>query len=80
MKKKINDIDEVNQLLNQKIKQVKKITKNKKVVNEKLLFDKKNIKEFIEKWNEGYTTFEIVDKFKKVSVELDKAKKNTFKL
>ena len=76
--KEISNIEEVNQLLNQKISKINK--KTNKIRNEKLTFDKENISQFIEKWNEGYTTFEIVDEFKRVSVNIKKEKKKSFKL
>ena len=55
----IKEIDGVQEILKKKIKIEKKknLRANKKV--DKLIFSQDNLKEFIKKWNEGYTTFEI---------------------
>jgi len=77
---KINDIKDIKDILNQKIKIQQKKTKPKKI-KEKLEFNQKNIKEFVRKWNEGYTTFEITESHKRVGVDiLDTKKKKRFKL
>ena len=77
---KINDIKDIKDILNQKIKIQQKKTKPKKI-KEKLEFNQKNIKEFVRKWNEGYTTFEITESHKRIGVDiLDTKKKKRFKL
>ncbi len=77
---KINDIKDIKDILNQKIKIRQKKTKPKKI-KEKLEFNQKNIKEFVRKWNEGYTTFEITESHKRIGVDiLDTKKKKRFKL
>ena len=53
---------------------------NKKKAGDRLKFDQESIKEFIKKWDEGYTTFEITESFKKIGVDLGQSKKKRYKL
>ena len=61
-------------------KKVRKLTKKKGSKNHRIAFNKDNLKDLLNKWNEGLTTSEITDKFKKVDVNLDETKKRRFKL
>ena len=78
--KEILDIEELREILNKKSsKKRKKVNKQLKGL-EKLEFKKENIKDFLEKWNQGYTTFEITESFKKIEMDIKGSKKKTFKL
>lgn len=72
----ITEIQGVQEILKKKIKS----SKNKKKKTDKLNFDKESVKEFIKKWNEGYTTFEITEGYKKIGVNLGQSKKRRYKL
>ena len=43
---------------------------SKKQPEEKLSFNQENIKEFIKKWNQGHTTFEITESLKKIGLDI----------
>ena len=76
--KEIQEIGEVWEILNNKIPR-KKISPKKKL-EEKLSFNQENIKEFIRKWNQGHTTTEITESFKKIGLDVSKSKKKTYKI
>ena len=76
--KEIQEIGEVWEILNNKIPR-KKISQKKKL-EEKLSFNQENIKEFIKKWNQGHTTTEITESFKKIGLDVSKSKKKTYKI
>ena len=78
--KDMNDIEEVKEILNKKVKVESKEVKTKKKIKEKLDFSKKNIQKFLKKWNEGYTTFEITENYKRINVDIRNTKKKRFKL
>ena len=48
---------------------------SKKQLEGKLSFNQENIKEFIKKWNQGHTTFEITESLRKIELDIDKSKK-----
>jgi len=77
--KEIQEIGDVWEILNKKISRKKTSTK-KKTINEKFSFDSANVKEFIKMWNQGRTTFEITESFKKVEMNIKKTKKKTYKI
>ncbi len=74
----IKEIEGVKEILEKKIKIRKRNKKSNK--SQGLTFDKDNLKELLNKWNEGLTASEITDKFKKVNVNLNETKKKRFKL
>ena len=76
--KEIQEIGEVWEILNNKIPR-KKISPKKKL-GEKLSFNQENIKEFIKKWNQGHTTTEITESFKKIGLDVNESKKKTYKI
>ena len=76
--KEIQEIDEVWEILNKKISK-KKISSQKKF-GEKLSFNQENVKEFIKKWNQGHTTTEITESFKKIGFNIKESKKKTYKI
>ena len=76
--KEIQEIEDVWEILNKKISR-KKISR-KKQLGEKLSFNQENIKEFIKKWNQGLTTTEITESFKKIGLDINKTKKKTYKI
>ena len=76
--KEIQEIGEVWEILNSKIPR-KKISPKKKL-EEKLSFNQENIKEFIKKWNQGHTTTEITESFKKIGLDVSKSKKKIYKI
>ncbi len=79
--KGILEISEVDEILKKKVTQKKSRLKKRKTSNETLIFDEKNIKEFISQWNEGYTTSEITEKYKKIGVDIKNTrKKGSYKL
>ena len=53
---------------------------SKNQLEEKLSFDKANVKEFIKKWNQGHTTFEITESLKKVGLDLKRSKRKIYKI
>ncbi len=77
---KIKEIRDVQDILTKKIKTVNRNKMNKKKAGDRLKFDQESIKEFIKKWDEGYTTFEITESFKKIGVDLGQSKKKRYKL
>ena len=77
--KEIHEITGVQEILKKKISK-KKSKPHKKKTIDKLSFNQENIKEFIKKWNQGYTTFEITESLKKVGVDMKGTKKKSFKL
>ena len=74
----IKEIEGVKEILEKKIKIRKQSKKSNK--NQGLTFDKDNLKDLLNNWNEGLTTSEITDKFKKVDVDLNETKKKRFRL
>ena len=76
--KEIQEIDEVWEILNKKIS--KKKISSQKQFGEKLSFNQENVKLFIKKWNQGQTTSEIAESFKKVEVDINKTKKKIYKI
>ena len=77
--KEILDIEELREILNKHSSKEEKINKQVKD-SEKLEFKKENVEDFLEKWNQGYTTFEITESFKKIEMDIKGTKKKTFKL
>jgi len=77
--KEITEIGDVWEILNKKISRKKKMS-SKKQSQEKLSFDKENIKQFIKKWNQGHTTFEITESLRKVKLDIKKSKKKIYKV
>ena len=77
---KIKEIGDIQDILTKKIKTANRKKINKKKGGDRLKFDQESIKEFIKKWDEGYTTFEITESFKKIGVDLDQSKKKRYKL
>jgi hypothetical protein len=77
----INKIEDVRELLKINITSENKSKKKKSILTEKLAFDEKSIKEFVKKWDAGYTTFEIRKEFEKTAMNMkDARKKKGFKL
>ena len=76
--KEIQEIDGVYEILNKKIS--KKKISSQKQFGEKLSFNQENVKLFIKKWNQGQTTSEIAESFKKVEVDINKTKKKIYKI
>ena len=76
--KEIQEIGDVWEILNKKISRKK--MPHKKQSDEKLSFNQENVKEFIKKWNQGHTTFEITEEFKKVGLDINRSKKKTYKI
>lgn len=75
---KIMDIEGVRGVLEKKIRRKNKMKGATR--NLGLTFNKDNVKDLLNKWNEGLTTSEITEKFKKVDVDLNETKKRRFKL
>ena len=61
--KEISEIDDIRDLVNMKVSVSKGSTTSLK--KEKLNFSKENIRKFLKLWNEGKTTFEIVNIYSK---------------
>ncbi len=76
--KEIQEISDVWEILNKKIPR-KKMSHTKQP-EEKLSFNQENVKEFIRKWNQGHTTIEITESFKKIGLNINKSKKKTYKI
>ncbi len=76
--KEIQEISDVWEILNKKISR-KKMSHTKQP-EEKLSFNQENVKEFIRKWNQGHTTVEITESFKKIGLNISKTKKKTYKI
>jgi len=76
--KEIQEIGDVWEILNKKISRKK--MSDKKQSEEKLSFNQENVKEFIKKWNQGHTTVEITEEFKKVGLDINRSKKKTYKI
>ena len=74
----IQEIGDVWEILNKKIS--KKKMSPKKQLEEKLSFNQENIKEFIKKWNQGHTTTEITESFKKIELDINRSKRKTYKI
>ena len=66
------------EILNKKISR-KKISSQKQL-EKKLSFDQENVKLFIKKWNQGQTTSEIAESFKKVEIDISKTNKKIYKI
>ncbi len=77
---KIKEILDIQDILKKKIAIVKKKSTSKNKKSDKLKFNQESIREFVKKWNEGYTTFEITESFKKIGVDLVQSKKKRYKL
>ena len=81
--KDIVEIEKVNEILKKKIsnksRQLKKKSR-KEIARERLDFNEDNMRDFIKKWNQGYTTLEITDSLKKLPVDMDGTRKKRFKL
>jgi len=76
--KEIQEIGDVWEILNKKISRKK--MSDKKQSEEKLSFNQENVKEFIKKWNQGHTTVEITEEFKKVGLDINRSKKKSYKI
>ena len=76
--REIQEIRDVWEILNKKISRKKMYSKKQR--EEKLSFNQENIKEFIKKWNQGHTTFEITESLKKIEMDFNKSKRKTFKI
>ena len=76
--REIHDFEEIGSVL--KNKSIKNKNKKKLETSDKLKFNQEGIKDFIEKWNQGYTTFEITESFKKIEMDIKGSKKKRFKL
>ena len=74
----IQEIGDVWEILNKKIS--KKKMSPKKQLEAKLSFNQENIKEFIKKWNQGHTTTEITESFKKIELDINRSKRKTYKI
>ncbi len=81
--KDMMEIEKINEILKKKISNKSKQIKGKsrkKIITEKLDFDEESVQDFVKKWNQGYTTFEITESLKKLRVDIDGTKKRRFKL
>ena len=76
--KEIQDISDVWEILNKKISRSK--ASSKKKLEGKLSFNQENVKEFIKKWNQGHTTFEITESLRKIGLDINKSKKKIYKV
>ena len=76
--REIQEISDVWEILNKKISR-KKMSRTKQQ-DEKLSFNHENVKEFIRKWNQGHTTTEITESFKKIGLNISRSKKKTYKI
>ena len=76
--KEIQNISDVWEILNKKISRSK--ASSKKKLEGKLSFNQENVKEFIKKWNQGYTTFEITESLRKIGLDINKSKKKIYKV
>ena len=76
--KEIQNISEVWEILNKKISRSK--ASSKKKLEGKLSFNQENVKEFIKKWNQGHTTFEITESLRKIGLDINKSKKKIYKV
>ena len=76
--KEIQEIGDVWEILNKKV--VRNKMSRKKQLEEKLSFNQENVKEFIRRWNQGHTTVEITEGFKKIGLNIGKSKKRTYKI
>ena len=76
--KEIQEIGNVWEILNKKTSGKK--MSHKKQLEEKLSFNQENVKEFIKKWNQGHTTAEITESFRKVGLDLKKSKRKIYKI
>ena len=76
--KEIQEIGDVWEILNKKISRKKMSSKKK--IEEKFSFDQETVKEFIKKWDQGHTTFEITESLKKVVLDINNSKKKIYKI
>ena len=76
--KEIQEIGDVWEILNKKISRKK--MSHKKQSEEKLSFNQENVKEFIKKWNQGHTTIEITEGFKRIGLDIKRSKRKTYKI
>ncbi len=76
--KEIQNISDVWEILNKKISMSK--ASSKKKLEGKLSFNQENVKEFIKKWNQGHTTFEITESMRKIGLDINKSKKKIYKV
>ena len=76
--KEIQNISDVWEILNKKISRSK--ASSKKKLEGKLSFNQENVKEFIKKWNQGHTTFEITESLRKIGLDINKSKKKIYKV
>ena len=76
--KEILEMGDVWEILNKRISRKKK--SSKKQLEGKLSFNQENIKEFIKKWNQGHTTFEITESLRKIELDISKSKRKRFKI
>ena len=76
--KEIQEIEDVWEILNRKMSRKKMYPKKQQKV--KISFNQENIKEFIKKWNQGHTTTEITESFRKVGLDINRTKKRTYKI
>ena len=76
--KEIQEIRDVWEILNKKI--TKKKMSSKKQLEEKISFNEANVKEFIKRWNQGHTTFEITEGLKKIGLDINKTRKKIYKI
>ena len=77
------EIEKVNEILKKKISSKNRQFKGKsrkRITTDKLDFNEDNVRDFISKWNQGYTTFEITEGLKKLRVDIGEIKKRRFKL
>ena len=75
---KLEEIDNIKQLLKIKLPASQIVSKRKK--QENLDFSEENLERFMESWKTGHTTVEISSQFKKENLEIGKTKKKRFKL
>ncbi|MBS91938.1 MAG: hypothetical protein CMM95_02655 [Rickettsiales bacterium] len=75
---KLEEIDDINQILKIKLPSSQIVSKKKKSKN--LEFDEENLKKFMQKWRTGHTTVEISEEFKKENLDIERSRKKRFKL
>lgn len=77
------EIEQVNEIIKKKISNKTNLYKRKtrkKTMSDKLEFNEESVRDFIKKWNQGYTTSEIAESLKKTKVNIKETKKRRFKL
>ena len=72
--KKINEIEEIKEILESKLFS-KRIKSKKKKDTRKLRFDEESIQDFIKKWEQGQTTFEITESLNKLTIDIGETRK-----